>query len=188
MPIPPTAVAVQGRRGGGGGGGGGGPPSVGGMALIGQLLEWVKRVMIAQLVRPNDAVCDVFCGRGLDCDKLADTKIGRYLGLDLSASALKEAQEEWRRAERSCVADFKQMDPCMDCFHTEDRLHNFLRNAAALLKPGGYLFGTCPDSGTIWCKYQKAVESLRTGHQPRWNGQLPRVRSDSYTITFEDDR
>lgn len=37
-------------------------------------------------------------------------------------------------------------------------------------------------------KYQKAVEGAMKAGSLRANGQLPRVRTDLYSISFEDDR
>ncbi len=80
--------------------------------------------------------------------------------------------------------------------------------------PGGYFFGATPDSSTIWythyltlwsmiCvifktlsyastdtryKYQKAVEEAMKAGSLRVNGTLPRVRTELYNISFEDDR
>jgi mRNA (guanine-N7-)-methyltransferase len=101
-----------------------------------------------------------------------------------------------------------------DCFTSEDRVQRLLKNVSSLLMPGGYFFGATPDSSTIWythyltfwsiiCvifktlsyastdtryKYQKAVEEAMKAGSLRVNGTLPRVRTELYNISFEDDR
>jgi mRNA (guanine-N7-)-methyltransferase len=67
-------------------------------------------------------------------------------------------------------------------------VQRLLKNVSSLLKPGGYFFGATPDSSTIWYKYQKAVEGAIKAGSLRVNGTLPRVRTDLYSISFEDDR
>ncbi|KAH9298228.1 hypothetical protein KI387_029910, partial [Taxus chinensis] len=131
---------------------------------------------------------------------------------DLSASALNEAREQWEYHRRPYPAEFYELDPCapnlasnlpdksiptdivcclrnlQDCFGSEDYARSLLQNVSSLLKPGGYFFGITADSSTIWSKYQKAVEGAMKAGSLRVNGMLPRVRTEHYVITFEDDR
>ncbi|OAE29130.1 hypothetical protein AXG93_1390s1130 [Marchantia polymorpha subsp. ruderalis] len=188
------------------------PPA---LSLHTRLLGFVRTVLLRQMVEPGNVVCDLFCGRGLDTERWAESGIGRYIGVDLSASALEEAREQWEQQEKPFPAHFCELDPCMvdlqdqlqdyglpadvvccfshlqDCFTSEDMVRRLLKNVSAVLKSGGYFFGTCPDSSTIWYKYQKAVEGaikagvLRLSHL---DGPLPCVRTDIYKISFEDDR
>ncbi len=93
-------------------------------------------------------------------------------------------------------------------------MQRLLKNVSSLLMPGGYFFGATPDSSTIWYthyltlwsiiflifktlsytstdtryKYQKAVEEAMKAGSLRVNGTLPRVRTELYNISFEDDR
>ncbi|BBN04562.1 mRNA (guanine-N7-)-methyltransferase [Marchantia polymorpha subsp. ruderalis] len=188
------------------------PP--GGMAagLQTRLLGFVKRVLMRQLLSPGAVVCDLFCGRGLDTERWAEAEIGRYIGVDLSASALEEAREQWERHDKPFAADFVELDPCIveledhleayglpvdvvcclahlqDSFTSEDMVRHLLKNVATVLKPGGFFFGTAPDSSTIWYKYQKAVEGAMKNGSLRVNGTLPCVRTELYKISFDDDR
>ncbi|KAG0593021.1 hypothetical protein KC19_1G299000 [Ceratodon purpureus] len=179
--------------------------------LHGRLHAFVKRALLQQLVSPGASVCDLFCGRGTDIANWAQAGIGNYIGIDLSASALEEAKEQWEKHGHPFPATFQELDPCtgnleilqdaglpvdvvscfahlQDCFASEGMVRLLLRNVVSLLKPGGYFFGTTPDSSTIWYKYQKAVEEAMKVGSLRVNGTLPRVKSSLYTITFEDDR
>ncbi|KAG0562085.1 hypothetical protein KC19_9G116900 [Ceratodon purpureus] len=181
-------------------------------ALHQRLNAFVKKSLIQQLVPPGAVVCDLYCGRGVDTENWGEAKIGKYVGVDLSSSALEEAKEEWERNEKPFVARFSELNPCMadlekhlgveklsvdvvtclshlqDCFASEDMVRQLLKNVASLLKPGGYFFGATPDSSTIWYKYQKAVEGAMKAGSLRANGNLPRVRTELYNISFEDDR
>jgi len=177
-----------------------------------RLHEFVKISLMKILVDPYATVCDLYCGCGADTEKWAQAQIGQYIGIDLSASALSEARDQWEYHRRPYPADFYELDPCVenlesylpdkyiptdivcclrhlqDCFASEEQAKSLLQNVASLLKPGGYFFGITADSSTIWSKYQKAVEGAIKAGNLKVNGMLPRVRTDQYVITFEDDR
>ncbi|KAH9546300.1 hypothetical protein CY35_12G088100 [Sphagnum magellanicum] len=177
-----------------------------------RLHSFVKQVLIQQLVPSGALVCDLFCGRGTDMANWTQVEIGKYVGVDLSASALEDAREQWEKEGQPFPATFCELDPCManlkenlkedrlpadvvccfahlqDCFTSEDRVQRLLKNVSSLLMPGGYFFGATPDSSTIWYKYQKAVEEAMKAGSLRVNGTLPRVRTELYNISFEDDR
>ncbi|CAK9264695.1 unnamed protein product [Sphagnum jensenii] len=177
-----------------------------------RLHSFVKKVLLQQLVPAGAVVCDLFCGRGTETENWAQAEVGKYVGVDLSASALEEARERWEKQGQPFPATFCELDPCMadleshlkntgipadivcclshlqDCFTSEDTVQRLLKNVSSLLKPGGYFFGATPDSSTIWYKYQKAVEGAIKAGSLRVNGTLPRVRTDLYSISFEDDR
>ncbi|KAH7431078.1 hypothetical protein KP509_08G028900 [Ceratopteris richardii] len=178
-------------------------------SLQGRLHNFVKYALLQQLVPPGSTVCDLYCGQGTDVGKWAQAQIGRYIGVDFSASTLEEAWEQWDNHNRPYSADFCEADPCVvnletelrymglpadfvtcmghlqDCFLTEDMVRTLLQNVSSVLRPGGYFFGITADSSTIWSKYQKAVEVPHRGGMYR---VLPRVQSEYYTISFEDDR
>ncbi|KAL2634483.1 hypothetical protein R1flu_005962 [Riccia fluitans] len=188
------------------------PPGGLAPALHTRLLGFVKTVLMRQLLSPGAVVCDLFCGRGLDTERWAEAEIGRYIGVDLSASALEEAREQWERHDKPFTAEFLELDPCIveleehleahglpvdmvsclahlqDSFTSEDMVRHLLKNVAAVLKPGGFFFGAAPDSSTIWYKYQKAVEGAMKAGSLRLNGTLPCVRTELYKISFDDDR
>lgn len=181
------------------------------------LHEWVKLVSVRQFVERGHRVCDLFCARGGDSNIWAEAGIGYYVGIDFTELALSDAEEEWERHGKLYPAEFFRLDPCMaslkeelkesktpkifdavrchahlqDCFLSEPTAKQFLVNVGALLKPGGYFFGTCPDSSTIWLKYQKSVEASHIrpppqSHIGRGTHLGPIVRSNSFSITFED--
>ncbi|XP_024544399.1 actin cytoskeleton-regulatory complex protein PAN1-like [Selaginella moellendorffii] len=183
-----------------------------GSGLPGRLHDFVKTVLLQQLVSPGAAVCDLLCGRGTDTAKFGAAGIGSYVGLDLSASALQDAEEEWRTLGKPYTASFCQLDPflgdlesklqdkelpfdticCLghlqDSFSSEEKVKQLLENVVSLLKFGGIFFGITADASTLWSKYQKAVESaLKTGTL-RPGSTIPRVKAELYTITFDDDR
>ncbi|KAE9465378.1 hypothetical protein C3L33_02717, partial [Rhododendron williamsianum] len=72
------------------------------------------------------------------------------------------------------------------CFETEEKARRLLHNVSSLLKPGGYFLGICPDSSTIWAKYQKNVEAYHNRSSSMKANLVPNcIRSESYMITFE---
>lgn len=143
-------------------------------AVVNEILDWAKKVMVVQLLKEDERVCDLYCGRGSDIRIFASGKVGGYLGIDSSASAVEAARENWLKHGKPFEADFQEVDPCLskligrlglvsgdfdvvscqghlqDSFLAEITMRSFLTNVAALLRPGGYFFGTCPDSSTIW--------------------------------------
>lgn len=143
-------------------------------AVVNEVIDWAKKVMVVQLLKENERVCDLYCGRGGDIRVFASGKVGGYMGIDSSASAVEAAQETWLKQGRPFEAEFREVDPCLsnlnarlelngihydvvscqghlqDSFLTETTMRSFLTNVATLLRPGGYFFGTCPDSSTIW--------------------------------------
>eukprot|EP00250_Pteridium_aquilinum_P006487 c16399_g1_i1 orf=148-2649(+) len=177
--------------------------------LQARLHNFVKYALLQQLVPPGSTVCDLYCGHGVDTEKWAHAQIGRYVGVDFAASTLEEAWEQWNNHNRPYSADFCEIDPssvnletelrhmglpadfvtCMgqlqDCFLKEEKVRSLLKNVASILKPGGYFFGITADSSTIWSKFQKAVEGAHRAGVVR---ALPRVHSEHYIISFEDDR
>lgn len=177
--------------------------------LQARLHNFVKHALLQQLVPPGSTVCDLYCGQGTDIGKWAQAQIGRYVGVDIAASTLEEAREQWNNLDRPYSADFCEVDPssvnletelrymglpadfvtCMgrlqDSFLKEEMVRSLLQNVASILKPGGYFFGITADSSTIWSKFQKAVEGA---HRAGVFRVLPRVHSEHYTISFEDDR
>ncbi|GAQ88077.1 mRNA capping enzyme family protein [Klebsormidium nitens] len=178
-------------------------------AVVNEILDWAKKVMVVQLLKENERVCDLYCGRGGDIRIFASGKVGGYLGIDSSASAVEAARENWLKHGKPFEADFHEVDPCLskligrlglasgdfdvvscqghlqDSFLTEITMRSFLTNVAALLRPGGYFFGTCPDSSTIWVKAQKALQQALQHGQ---TGPIPKVASKSFQITFENDK
>ncbi|KAI5084155.1 hypothetical protein GOP47_0001121 [Adiantum capillus-veneris] len=177
--------------------------------LQARLHNFVKYALLQQLVPPGSTVCDLYCGQGTDTAKWAQAQIGRYVGVDIATSTLEEAREQWNNLNRPYSADFCEVDPslvsleielkymglpadfvtCMgrlqDSFLKEEMVRSLLHNVVSVLKPGGYFFGITADSSTIWSKFQKAVEGA---HRAGVFRALPRVHSEHYTISFDDDR
>ncbi|KAG9455008.1 hypothetical protein H6P81_007912 [Aristolochia fimbriata] len=175
-----------------------------------RLYEFAKTALIKIFATPYAAVCDFYCGGGVDTDKWNDAQIGHYIGIDASTTGITEARELWESQTKPYTAEFCELDPCTEnleaylrdkgvpvdivccmqhlqlCFETEERARSLLQNVASLLKPGGYFFGITPDSSTIWAKYQKVVEaSHNKGASAKPNPVANCIRSEHYIITFE---
>jgi len=82
-------------------------------ALHQRLNSFVKKTLLQQLVPAGAVVCDLFCGRGVDTENWAEAQISKYVGVDLSASALEEAKEQWEKNGKPFAATFCELNPCM---------------------------------------------------------------------------
>ena len=45
--------------------------------------QWVKTVLISDIVESGDKVCELCCGKGLDIGKWVRGKIGEFTGVDI---------------------------------------------------------------------------------------------------------
>jgi len=142
--------------------------------------QWVKTVLISDIVEPNSTVAELCCGKGLDIGKWARAKILKFCGIDSNLLVLEEAKERWLQKKEPFPAQFLQLDLFTEnsqkiipkgelfdnvcCFNnleysfeTKEKAQMFLENVASILKPGGYFFGILPDSSAIWYKAQKVI-------------------------------
>eukprot|EP01116_Phalansterium_solitarium_P005542 TRINITY_DN17305_c0_g1_i1.p1 TRINITY_DN17305_c0_g1~~TRINITY_DN17305_c0_g1_i1.p1 ORF type:complete len:283 (-),score=98.93 TRINITY_DN17305_c0_g1_i1:14-862(-) len=142
--------------------------------------QWVKAVLISDLVDAGDYVCELCCGKGVEMGKWVRAKVGRYTGIDPSSDWLLEAHARWEQKKRPFEAEFLTRDVFAEeldiagkgefdhvcCFQgleaaceREASLQRLVASVAALLKPGGFFFGIVPDSSAIWHRAQKASGS-----------------------------
>jgi len=160
--------------------------------------QWVKTVLISDIIEPNSSVCEIFCGKGLDIGKWARAKIGNYVGLDSNELLLKEAQERWSQKKEPFPGKFLCFDILKDniekvipkgevfdnvcCFNgiqycsDKEKMNILLENIVSVLKTGGYFFGILPDSSAIWYKAQKVILG-RTD-------KALMIKGDLYTVHF----
>ncbi|KAL7228571.1 hypothetical protein ACSBR2_007311 [Camellia fascicularis] len=175
-----------------------------------RLFEFAKTALIKIFVSPYATVCDLYCGGVPDEDKWDEAQIGHYIAIDVAQSGISQVQEAWESQRKAYTSDFFELDPCIEdmesrlqdkgnmadivccmqhlqlCFETEEKARRLLHNVSLLLKPGGYFFGICPDSSTIWAKYQKNVEAYHNKSSSMKPNLVPNcIRSESYMITFE---
>eukprot|EP01114_Cavostelium_apophysatum_P003268 TRINITY_DN13069_c0_g1_i1.p1 TRINITY_DN13069_c0_g1~~TRINITY_DN13069_c0_g1_i1.p1 ORF type:complete len:311 (+),score=42.58 TRINITY_DN13069_c0_g1_i1:44-976(+) len=160
--------------------------------------QWVKTVMLSEIVEAGDKVCELCCGKGLDLGKWLRAKVESWTGVDSSSADLKEAEERWTQKQQPFPAQFIQMNlftenidkysdkqfDCICCFDglqqsfaSRDKARNFIKNVASKLKPGGFFFGLVPDSSAIWYKAQK----LTSGRVIK--GELFRIELEEDTFT-----
>ncbi|EFA77214.1 hypothetical protein PPL_12423 [Heterostelium album PN500] len=160
--------------------------------------NWVKTVLISELVEKDGSVAELFCGHGLDTGKWERAKIGSYIGIDTDRIALTEAESKWQQKNCPYTAQFLNIDllersvdkelapdiqfdivTCFDgmqkAFSDLSHANTFLHNVSSRLKDGGYFFGIIPDSSAIWYKSQKVISGL------------PCIKSSLFNIDFDSD-
>ncbi|KAH7855824.1 hypothetical protein Vadar_029427 [Vaccinium darrowii] len=175
-----------------------------------RLFEFTKTALIKIFVPPYATVCDLYCSGVPDEDKWDEAQIGHYIGIDVAEAGISKVREAWESQRKGYTSEFFELDPCLEdvephlqnkddmadivccmqhlqlCFETEEKVRRLLHNVSSLLKPGGYFLGICPDSSTIWAKYQKNVEAYHNRSSSMKANLLPNcIRSESYMITFE---
>jgi len=140
--------------------------------------QWVKTVLISDIVEPNWRVCELCCGKGLDLGRWTRAKISHFVGVEPNQVNLEEAKSRWLQKKKPFTAEFLNHDPKTDdlteafslgepfdviasfegfqnSFESEARAAQFIKNVANHLKKGGYFFGLVPDSSAIWDRAQK---------------------------------
>eukprot|EP01132_Coremiostelium_polycephalum_P001443 gene1443-1818_t len=142
--------------------------------------NWVKTIMISELVETGDTVSEFCCGTGLDTGKWERSKIHKYIGFDASQEDLNEAESKWKQKSCPYEAEFIRMNiDCFDgmqyAFSDFERAKTFVKNVSSRLKFGGYFFGIIPDSSAIWYKSQKVTSGM------------PSVKSTLFNIEFDSD-
>ncbi|XP_047340931.1 mRNA cap guanine-N7 methyltransferase 2 [Impatiens glandulifera] len=173
-----------------------------------RIFEFSRTALIRIFASPYATVCDLFCGTVPDEAKWDAAQIGHYIGIDVTSSGISQVREAWESRRKTYTSEFLELDPCIEdigpllqgrsnvadivccmqhlqlCFQTEEKGRKLMQNVASLLKPGGYFIGICPDSSTIWAKYQKNIEAYHNRSGSMKPNIVP-IRSENYTITFE---
>lgn len=153
--------------------------------FLGQLSELARFSILAGYIchlKPGAAVLDTGCGQGVLLRRLPSACYSRYVGVDLSASAISVAQkqqierstflaadcEEYSPAEHFDVIVFNEVLCCL-----RDPLHTVERYARSL-NPGGLLLvSMCTaarGSATILWRLKRAyatVDEVRISHSGR---------------------
>ncbi|TNY23598.1 mRNA capping enzyme-domain-containing protein [Rhodotorula diobovata] len=145
--------------------------------------NWIKSVLIAKYGRregdqtPKIRVLDLGCGKGGDLHKWTRAGTEEYVGIDIAAVSIAQAQERYdtMRGQRfparfftlDCFEnsiedvlpastvprpfDIVSMQFCMHyAFETEDKVRTMLANVVRYLKPGGVFVGTIPDAKNLF--------------------------------------
>ncbi|HUP64629.1 MAG TPA: bifunctional glycosyltransferase/class I SAM-dependent methyltransferase [Thermoanaerobaculia bacterium] len=100
-------------------------------------------------------ILEAGCGRGL-FGKVAASEF-EYVGLDVSADAVRRARAEGIEVYRSSLERFVNLGPAFDAvamFHVFEHFpepHDVLTKIRDLLKAGGLLFLTTPDTESLSC-------------------------------------
>eukprot|EP01119_Soliformovum_irregulare_P023467 TRINITY_DN8189_c0_g1_i1.p1 TRINITY_DN8189_c0_g1~~TRINITY_DN8189_c0_g1_i1.p1 ORF type:complete len:283 (-),score=66.75 TRINITY_DN8189_c0_g1_i1:15-863(-) len=163
--------------------------------------QWVKTVLINDVVEPKAFICELCCQKGMDIGKWARAKIDNYIGIDPSEDNLTETRKRLEEKKNPFQSRFIRADPLKEdikihllpseaekcnavacfsgigtSFQTEALAKQFLSNVSALLAPGGFFFGMLPDSSAIWYRSQKTGKALMV------------IKGDFYSIEFKDDQ
>jgi len=79
------------------------------------MIDWVKHILIDQLVvKGKDSICELG-GRGIDLSKWFSVRPTSYLALDLAADDARLSQEKWAKKYSALNARFEVFDPCYVC-------------------------------------------------------------------------
>jgi mRNA (guanine-N7-)-methyltransferase len=148
--------------------------------------NWVKSVLISKFAHPvlaastvrsqrnKGRVLDLGCGKGGDITKWSKARISEYVGADIAAISVEQAQERWetiRNASRFqawfapydfCTQnlqdvfssdilaqpfDVVSLQFCMHyAFEKEETVRRMLHNVSHRLRPGGVFIGTIPNA------------------------------------------
>jgi len=164
--------------------------------------EFVKTILISELVTAGNNVLDIFCGPGVDVGKWDRAKVKEYVGVDTNQEFLKEANQRWLQKKMPFKAKFLEADPfipslddklkknaddvtfdvvsCFEgmqnIFQSEARVRSFLGNVSTRLNHGGFFFGVVPDGSEIWYKAQKVTQGP--------NPQPPSLEGTLFSIGF----
>ncbi|CDO74870.1 hypothetical protein BN946_scf185004.g20 [Trametes cinnabarina] len=182
--------------------------------------NWVKSVLITRFAHPALAaspsrdgprgrmrgrVLDMGCGKGGDLTKWAKANVAEYVGLDIAAVSIEQAQKRHATSRGSrFVAEFYALDCyshvlsevlppwllqtpfdvvsmqfCMHyAFESETKARIMLQNVATWLRPGGVFVGTIPNAKQL----MEQLDALPPDTQDlSWGNKVYRIR-------FEDRR
>lgn len=155
-----------------------------------KLNNWVKAVLIKHyLPRRGGVVLDLCCGKGGDLSKWTQHNVDLVVFADGARRSVEQALERYQTSmhvsfpARFIAADLSRVRlasipglypdslrfDAVSCqfslhymFESEKRLRAILQNAADRLCPGGFFFGTVPDSYLIIKKARKSNEVLHS--------------------------
>jgi len=143
------------------------------------LEEWVKTVLIADILDNGFSVCEIVSHKGLDIGKWTRANISNYLSIEIQKENSEAVKKRWEDKQKPFNAQFV----CLDAFKTlkdqmvygdlqpkefdvvasfnnalglsfenEQKANIFISNVASLLKDKGVFFGIVLDSSQIWYK------------------------------------
>mmetsp|Transcript_7074 Transcript_7074/g.28949 ORF Transcript_7074/g.28949 Transcript_7074/m.28949 type:complete len:284 (-) Transcript_7074:11-862(-) len=183
-----------------------GPPPA---RIYRQFLDFAKEALATQALSPGDALVELCCGTGPDAGKWERAGISKGLflepstgagGTEQAKAALGEAKGRWEAKSKKYAADFEIWDGTADnlppewlgaadavtChmriseyLRDEQTAAHFFQTAAALLKPGGLLYGVMLDQAAVWTAAQKGKVEVK--------GQGQKTRSRAFTLFLESD-
>jgi 2-polyprenyl-3-methyl-5-hydroxy-6-metoxy-1,4-benzoquinol methylase len=126
---------------------------------------------------PGGSLLDLGCGEGILCDRLWPGSFARYLGVDLSATAIAQASARHQSAASYLCADVESFVPApderFDAIVFNEVLYYFADPAAvvarfaAFLKPDGFLLASLfePSLKTIRAAIRKIDDAATWKHQ-----------------------
>jgi len=172
--------------------------------------NWIRTILIKQIVKEGDKVCQFYCKDGVDLGKWSRAAISRYVGIDPSQNNITIAKSKFDERGLGMESDFlvsnimsenifekfenhPLMIPydfdCVVCFNgldsvliDESAMRFLFSNVSTMLKNDGYFFGVMNDSSEIWSRAQKLIIQKSRGHDKQI-----KIQSKLYSITFETE-
>lgn len=138
--------------------------------LLRNFNNFVKAALIQEAVGEKRElhVLDLACGKGGDLPKWAKHHVARYVGVDVNAESIEEAQRRNQNTHRIAHATFHVMDfdkvgdaefghfdvvSCMFALHyafaSKARMDSFMKCVATCLKPGGVFVAVTTDTEAV---------------------------------------
>eukprot|EP01130_Rhizamoeba_saxonica_P016816 TRINITY_DN7846_c0_g1_i1.p1 TRINITY_DN7846_c0_g1~~TRINITY_DN7846_c0_g1_i1.p1 ORF type:complete len:266 (-),score=46.53 TRINITY_DN7846_c0_g1_i1:39-836(-) len=159
--------------------------------------NWVKTVMIKQLISSGDNVCQYFCNYGDDLGKWMRSSVSYLLGIEEERKLERARQNyynkkcEFEGVFLACDISSESISNYTDCIerfdavccftgldyilNDEESISKLFENTANILKPGGLFIGIMNDSSEIWSQAQKSHQFSR-----------PNIKSKFCSIQFEN--
>jgi len=126
--------------------------------------EWVKTLLMQDIVDSGISVLELYCGKGMDIGKWHRSQISSYVGLETNKNHLDASKQRWNEKGKPFEAEFMNLDPlnsnfvdqlpttkrqfnvicCFqglgNSFETQEKVTNLLKNVSNLLKSKGIFF------------------------------------------------
>ncbi|KAJ2642317.1 mRNA cap guanine-N7 methyltransferase [Coemansia sp. RSA 1694] len=111
--------------------------------------NWVKSILIGMHTFRGCKVLDLGCGKGGDLRKWSYANIGEYVGMDIAQVSVTQAQKRYSEMHN---ARFPARFYAQDCYGTERKARQMMRNVSEHLTDGGTFICTIPSANWLMKK------------------------------------
>ena len=152
--------------------------------------NWEQK-LAAKYIKDGDKVLDLGCGEGAFLAHLKKIREVEELGLDISESAVKAAQDQklhavCKRPEELTESHHQQFD-VITAFQVLEHIYDiksFIETCNALLKPGGILIISVPNNAPYYDTFdQYHTLNLPPHHMGLWDSRSLKAIASVYEMT-----